>query len=167
MENASVYESFAATVAGWNAFYQAVAGSAATLIGLVFVALSLNPAVLTKSGSSGVREWAGQTFSSFIALLSIALVFLIPDPTPFFLGTSLVVVGVQGLIRGVSRLRRIRYDPNPAWRGRRAVWRFAAPATAELIAIAVGVDVYRGNGDSLGWLVAFVFLLVSSAVGSC
>ena len=71
-----------AALAEWHDFFAAVAGVAATLVGLLFVALALNPAVMADDGPAGLRTWAGQTFHSFLMVLVIALVVLIPDTGP-------------------------------------------------------------------------------------
>ena len=63
------------------AFYGVTAAAAAFLIGFVFVALSLNPRTMIDSGPTGLREWAGQTFRSFVTVLVISLVVLIRHRT--------------------------------------------------------------------------------------
>src|SRR3712207_3029792 len=42
----------------WHDFFTAVAGVAATLVGLLFVALALNPAVMADDAPTGLRTWA-------------------------------------------------------------------------------------------------------------
>ena len=69
---------FAAAVDSWSAFYSAVAGAAGTLVGLLFVSLALNPTVMSDDRPAGMRIWAGQTFHSFLMVLVVALVALIP-----------------------------------------------------------------------------------------
>ena len=46
---------FGATLTVWNEFYTAVAGIAATLVGLLFVALEFNPSMMTATGPTGLR----------------------------------------------------------------------------------------------------------------
>jgi hypothetical protein len=92
---------------------------------------------------------------------------LIPDPTPEALGVTFLLIGGQGLYRVVARLRRVRADPDPDWHRRHALWRFAIPAVGHLTALAVGGLMLRGDPAGVDWLVATVFMLVSSAAGSC
>ena len=47
---------FAAALAEWHDFYAAVAGIAATLVGLLFVALGLNPRIMADDGPAGMRQ---------------------------------------------------------------------------------------------------------------
>ena len=158
---------FAAAAAEWHDFFAAVAGAAATLVGLLFVALALRPAIVADDGPAGLRAWAGQTFHSFLAVLAIALVALIPAASPRGLAITLVALGAQGAARVVADLRRARTDPDPAWRGRRALWHFAAPAAAYATCLWAAAEAWGGDAAALGWLVAVIFLLVMGAAGSC
>jgi hypothetical protein len=161
-------DGFAAAVAAWHDFYLLAGTAAATLIGLIFVALSLNPEVMADDGPVGVQAWAGQTFGSFLTVLVIALVCLIPDQNSRTLGLTLLILGGEGLVRGARRIRRVWRDPapEPDWRTRRGLSRFVAPTAAHGIVLAVAVDVLGGEADSLDWLVVVIFLLVSGAAGA-
>ncbi|MDF2760040.1 MAG: hypothetical protein K0S99_2674, partial [Thermomicrobiales bacterium] len=86
-----------AAVAEWHDFFAAVAGVAATLVGLLFVSLALNPAVMADDGPAGLRTWAGQTFYNFLMVLFVALVVLIPDSEPVGLGLPVLIVGLWGV----------------------------------------------------------------------
>src|SRR5918995_4454761 len=97
----AVEDRFAA-IAEWHDFFAAVAGVAATLVGLVFVALALNPTVMADDSPAGLRTWAGQTFQSFLMVLFVALVVLIPETGPLGLGLPLLIVGIWGLARVVA-----------------------------------------------------------------
>ena len=61
-----------ATLTAWHDFFAAVAGVSATLVGLLFVALALNPAVMADDGLAGLGTWAGQTFHNFLIVLAVA-----------------------------------------------------------------------------------------------
>ena len=102
-----------ATLAAWHDFFAAVAGVTATLVGLLFVALALNPAVMADDGPAGLRTWAGQTFHSFLMVLVIALVILIPETGPLGLGLPLLILGVWGVAHVTADARRVRSDPAP------------------------------------------------------
>jgi uncharacterized membrane protein len=156
-----------AALGDWHDFFAAVAGVAATLVGLVFVALALNPTVMADDSPAGLRTWAGQTFQSFLMVLFVALVVLIPETGPLGLGLPVVIVGLWGVARVASDLRRVRRDPAPEWHGRQALTRFASPLAGYAIAVWVGTQVLRGDADAVGWLVATVFFLLMSAAGNC
>ena len=158
---------FADAVANWHDFYAAIAGAAATLVGLLFVALALSPSVMRDDSPNGTRTWAGLTFHNFLVVLAIALTALIPDQTAAGMGIPLVIIGVQGVYRVTRDVRLARQDPDPAWRGNRSLSRFASPALAYLICSWAAVLAFRTDEDAMGWLVAVIFLLVISASASC
>src|SRR5690242_11083074 len=83
---------FASAVAEWHDFYAAVAGVSATLVGLLFVSLAINPLVMGDRRPAGLRTWAGQTFHNFLVVLTVSLVALIPQLSVTALVATLGVV---------------------------------------------------------------------------
>ena len=156
-----------ATLADWHDFFAAVAGIAATLVGLLFVALALNPAVMADDGPAGLRTWAGHTFHSFLLVLVIALIVLIPDTDSMGLGLPILILGVWGVARVLMDARRVSSDPAPEWHGRPVLARFASPLAGYVIAVWAGTQVLRGDADAVGWLVATIFFLMMSATSNC
>ena len=159
--------SFSEQIGEWQGFYTAVAGLSATLVGLLFVGLGLNPRIISQSGPAWMRVLSEQTFHSFIILLVISLITLIPDDSAHTLTITLLIVGVQGIIRVAFDLRRARRDPDPHWSALKALVRYVSPALAYLICLGVAVDLSDSTSDALGWLVAVVFLLLMSAMTNC
>lgn len=155
--------SFAEAVDAWGPFFSAVAGAAATLVGLLFVALALNPTVMADSGPAGLRVWAGQSFHSFLMVLVVSLVALIPDETPVAIAITLGIVGTTGFLGVVRSVRRARTDPDPDWHTRHALLRFLSPALAYLVCLWAAAEAWQGDPDALNWIVAVVFLLTLSA----
>ena len=132
-------------------------------MGLLFVALSLNPAVMADSGPVGLPAWAGQTMSNLIALLIVSLFCLMPDLDHPTLALALAVVGLQGLVRGVIRLATALRAHEPGETGH-LLWRLVLPISA--YAIAIGCALAFGAVDWVDWLVVAVFLLISSDAGA-
>src|SRR6185312_8608598 len=62
----------------WQPFFGAVAGVAATLAGLLFVALSINREAITARENRRLLRLARRAFSDFFLALFIAILFLIP-----------------------------------------------------------------------------------------
>jgi hypothetical protein len=156
-----------AALAEWHDFFAAVAGVAATLVGLLFVALALNPTVMADASPTGLRTWAAHTFHDFLTVLSVALVLLIPDTGEVGLGVPLLLLGLWGVGRVVVDVRRVRSDPAPEWHGRRVLGRFASPLAGYALLVWVGAQVLGGDADSVGWLVGAVFFLMISASSNC
>ncbi len=100
-------DAFTQAIEGWHDFYLMIGTAAATLIGLLFVSLSLNVDVITREANADLRVLATQTFTSFIVLM-FAVLFLIPHQVPEGLGLPLLGVGGYGLYITLSRLLETR-----------------------------------------------------------
>ena len=151
----------------WHDFFAAVAGIAATLLGLLFVAVALRPALIADAGPPGLRTWVAQVFHNFVVVLVVGLVLLVPDEGRAALAATLLAVGGTGVVRVGLDARRVRADPAPEWRGATGLLRFAAPLAAYAVAAWVGWRVLRGDAGAVGWLVATVLLLLISATSNC
>jgi hypothetical protein len=63
----------------WFNFYGVTATAAAALIGLLFVAISMNAVVALSRGPYGSRRLAEQAFENYLAVLMVSLLALFPD----------------------------------------------------------------------------------------
>jgi hypothetical protein len=154
--------SFQATLLGWHDFYAIIGEAAASLVGLLFVGLSLHLRVVLTH--KDVQALARATFSSFGLTLVLALFMVAPETQASNLGWELIGVGVvasllvtRSIVSGVrSRERTISYQ--------RLLLRFGITALTFLGVIATGGVLLAGDAsDALGWLVAVsIFLIVTS-----
>ncbi len=160
---------FSDSLAKWDSFYGSIAGVSATLVGLLFVAVSINPKIANSRTRAGLNAWTGQTFQSFSAVLLLALITQIPDGSGRTLIIGVAIVGAQGLARLVVDIQRIRTgDRDPGWRGTAGVRRFAAPLIAYGLCFWVMVALIReANETALGSLVAVTMLLLIDALDNC
>jgi hypothetical protein len=92
---------FAKTVAAWYPFYSLAGSASACLVGLLFVAVSINLGRLTASESAHLLLLANHTFSSFLYVLLIALLVEIPGQSATNLGAELVVIGAAMTCRQI------------------------------------------------------------------
>src|SRR5579884_905770 len=103
-------ESFYEGLARWQPFFTASAGVAATLAGLLFVALSLNREKITAQESRLLMRHAQRSFGDFLLALFIALLFLVPVYRSSDLTISLVfplAFRGQWLARSIYRTIKI------------------------------------------------------------
>jgi hypothetical protein len=155
---------FGQLVQEWQVFYATVATSAATLVGLLFVAMSLNLGMFGGTDNIGLKKLAGQTLANYLYIIIFALIFLIPRQGPIGLGVPLICNGLAGLTRTVSHLRTLLSNM-PQGISRKDIFVRAAMA---LVAFSVLIIVsflvmVRANAGSLNWLVAPMILLLISA----
>jgi hypothetical protein len=86
-----------------------IAAAAATLVGLLFVAMSLDVDLFTGNENIGLRVLSRRTLSNLLFIIVFALVFVIPRERPIGLDLPLICNGIAGLINAVSNLRQPRY----------------------------------------------------------
>ena len=158
---------FIDAVAGWHDFHAALAGIAATLVGLLFVGLAINPAVMRDDGPDGMRTWAGLTFHNFLIVLSIALVVLIPEQSAEGIAIPIGIMCAHGVYRVARDIHQASRDPDPDWRGPKVVARFGLSGVAYLLGVWAAVLAWRQDLDAMYVLVWVIFLLVMSASASC
>lgn len=87
--------SYEAQVAGWHDFYIVAGAASATLVGLLFVGLSLHLQIVVSALE--VRSLARVTLANFGAVLVVALFMVIPQG-PSAAGSQLVGAGVVSLV---------------------------------------------------------------------
>jgi hypothetical protein len=157
-------DKFAQFVQEWQTFYATIAASSATLVGLLFVAIAVNPTILTRDNNGSLRLLARQTFTSFLYMIAIALTFLIPRADPLGLGLPLLCIGIVGLLYTTAELRSALVIL-PQVSDKQAVWRrFAIKFASFVILIIVAIVLLvRGETTILWWMIAPMFLLLMSA----
>jgi CDP-diglyceride synthetase len=105
---------FAQQVSGWETFYLLTGTAAATLIGLLFVAISVGRESIEAKATRDLSLFGALTFNCFLYVLVISIHFLIPELSRTWLGLPLVVLGLLALI-GVAggKVHSVR----PLWNG--------------------------------------------------
>src|SRR5690349_13241119 len=144
---------FSQAVAEWQTFYFALGTAAATLTGLLFVAVSLHLDQFAGKDRPDLQRVAYKTLVGFVNLLFISLYFLIPHLTPLGLSLTLILTSViaGGLLGRQVPLDRaeIRRD----WGQRRLLWRFVLPEIAQGAITVVAILIYFQEGAALPLLV--------------
>jgi hypothetical protein len=147
----------------WIEFGVAIAGAAAVLTGLVFVAVSINlEKVLEVHGLPGR---AGESIVMFAGVLLLSFCILMP-------GQSTTAVGVELLIGGVllgsvlllivlPGLNRPTRQPL-TWRITRLVLALASSVPV----IVAGVSVLAESGGGLYWLAAAFAIALAAGIGN-
>jgi hypothetical protein len=79
----------------WTAFYTVIGGASAALLGLLFIAVSVNAVAAMGPGQEHSRRLAEQAFQNYLVVLMVALLSLFPDISiPTFAMVSLFVTAV-------------------------------------------------------------------------
>jgi len=93
------------TAADWQDFAEMTGGVSGALVGLLFVAVSLNANRI--AGHQGLRASAVQTLVLFIAPVVMAAVLLTPGQPDWVLGAELIGVGLitSWVLLGIRRVK--------------------------------------------------------------
>jgi hypothetical protein len=103
---------FAQALSEWSAYYALMGGAAATLLGLLFVAVSLRLDIFRRREVADVRDFAAFTLATFLVALAVAALALAPHLTQRFLMWALLTIGVGGLVVFAAILRVwVRLNP--------------------------------------------------------
>jgi hypothetical protein len=81
-------------MAGWSDFTVITGGTAAALVGLLFVAVTLRIDELSRAPD--LRSRAAQTLTLFAVALVVAIVLTIPGQLEWVLGAELIAIAVLG-----------------------------------------------------------------------
>ena len=157
--------SYQAEVAGWHDFYIMAGTASATLVGLLFVGLSLHLRIVITA--SEVRSLARVTLANFGAVLFAALFMVIPQGSTAA-GSQLVGVGLVSLVIagpslvGAVRSREWSFQMSVMQRLRVAL-RFGLSSLSYLAIIAAGILLLSSVSAAFSvLLIATVLLLVVS-----
>lgn len=157
--------SFADAIAAWRDFYMLTAGAAATLLGLLFVAVSLNLRLFSDPVRPRLRAEAADTFGGFLYLVLMPLILVAPDPHPAGLAWPLLIFSLVELVSTQRETGRVRRLLGGGWRG---YLLDLAPSLCYLGVIALAGGALLGHTRLLTdpWMIPLVATLLGTATGN-
>ena len=96
----------------WFDFYAVIGAAAATLTGLLFVAMSMNATAALGAGPHGSRRLAVQAFENYLAVLMVSLLALFPDMSPLTFGRTALLVTATWTVWVLVRLYQAAAEPS-------------------------------------------------------
>ena len=159
---------FERIVLTWHDFFLAIASGAAALLGLLFVAMSLNLDDISHVDRPDLRVLADQAFSNFLFALVVALFFLVPAPYSNTVSAERMLIGVAavGLYRIGRRARRALRQSRLAWGPIHIVRRLGAPAAADGCLIVAAALLAASDQGAFYWVLAATLVFLLSAADS-
>ena len=153
-----------ASIAEWSTLLAVEAGAAATLTGLVFVAVSINlNRIVTIPGLPGR---AAESILQFLGVFFISTVALIPGQSERILAVEFLVIGTVlwiAQVVGIVRYLRLRTGHPRTWWLRRAV--LSQLATVPFL--IAGVALLLEAPGALYWLVpGFILSFVAGVISA-
>ena len=148
----------------WRDFYVFIGTSAATLMGLVFVVVSLGKGVLrTEQGRRAVRAFYTPVVSFFTTEIAVALLMLIPKSSPTALGALLCATGAAGLTyMGLSGALEQRSSSDLAPED--VVFYIALPFLSYIALVIGAIGVWRATSFGLYTTAAVMILLLLTGI---
>jgi disulfide bond formation protein DsbB len=147
-------------LADWTPFYALMGGVAATLLGLLFVSLSLRLDLFHRRAVADVRDFALFAFGAFLVAIVIAGLALAPRPRQELVAWAVLAMGLLGLLAMIG-LARVWVRLNPTadvarpglspshWQSWFAI---AALCGSPIGLVVAGAMLRSGHPDALGWL---------------
>jgi hypothetical protein len=96
----------------WSSFYAVIGAMAATLMGLLFVAMSMNAVAALSRGPQGSRRLAEQALENYLAVLMVSLLALFPDMRLITFGRIILLVTGTWTMWVVVRLYQAATEPS-------------------------------------------------------
>ena len=91
----------------WHDFYTLTGSASATLVGLMFVAVSISDGAFSRQDQMGIRAFLSPTVVHFSAILIVCLISTLPDETWKWCALLLIITGGVGLAYCVWIWRRM------------------------------------------------------------
>jgi modulator of FtsH protease len=145
----------------WQILYAAIAGAAAALTGLLFVAFSLNLRIITSSPMHMGRS--RETLATLLILLMISIAVLIPDQPNGLLGTELILGGLLVIVTSVRNQMRTLSMLDDRTRKRWSRRNLLLNAGTVAIVVA-GLSLVLGEFGGLYWLLLTIAIYFPWAV---
>jgi hypothetical protein len=147
----------------WSPFYATVAGASAALLGLLFVAVSINATAALGPDEDVSRRLTEQAFQNYLAVMMVSLLALFPGIDPVTFGTVVLLATASWSIWVFVRFGQTVF--------RRLEWRSWALAARRHLPALIGFTIMLvaalrlalGWGQDFNSLAASMLVLLFSA----
>lgn len=147
----------------WNTFYSVLAGSTATLFGLLFFAVTLNARELQRDQHARLFRLAGLTFSNFLILFLLSLQMLIPatkEMSVHAMWTIIAIVGIIWTIRLSLEARKAEIGEHNGLIGKA----FRLSFIAYVVLLILGTYTFTTFKETMQLLIIPVMMLLANSV---
>jgi hypothetical protein len=158
---------FAHLAATWRDFYLLVGTAAATLLGLMFVAVTFGASFVSAEASETARAFLDPTFMHFVQVLLTACAFVIPSMGPTLLGALLVVAGLARIysLTYVYRQMRAAHERHNDLEVEDWLSGVVVPLAAHLALIGTGGGFLMGRA-AFAWLAGVTMVVLVTGIYS-
>jgi hypothetical protein len=147
----------------WYQFYAVIGGASATLLGLLFVVISMNVKATLGRGRGGSNRLAEQAFQNYLAVLMVALVALFPDTSLVTFGRVTLCVTAVWFIWMLVRLYQAAVQPGERESKFYALRRHLSSLIGFTILVTTALRMALRFGADLHWFASATIVLLFSA----
>jgi hypothetical protein len=148
---------------GWHDFFLLSGTAAVTLVGLLFVSLSLHVEILFRQEHRDFRELAAEAFQGYLYVLISSLAFLLPIADGRVLALIYAALNVVMFLRTLWRAPKFFAAHRARGGSTMRRWRFFVPALAYLLGFLAVVQAVRGESNTgVGFFTPMVMMLAAS-----
>jgi hypothetical protein len=159
---AAPMQPFAEATALWHDFYLLAGTVAATLMGLLFVAMSIHWDVIVEESRPHLHAIALEAFGSFLVVTFLALMMLAPAGAPRPFGLGVAMLGVVRFVIGIRHSKQIWGSQDEAFSKSELIYRSVMLPAAFVLLAGAGVLLMKHQIDmALAVLTFAVFLLIA------
>jgi hypothetical protein len=149
---------------GWDSFYSMTGAASATLIGLVFIVITLGAQIANDSVEGGVHAFVTPSLIHFAGVLLQSLLILAPWPSAWHLGIPLIALGLGGLLFAVLTSYRMLRVGIVSLKFFDWLVYAGTPATASAAIASGGFGLVRGWSASPVCIALGILLLLFAAI---
>jgi len=154
----------AETLRAWQNFYFMAGGASATLMGLLFVAVSLGAHLVSEDTHTEIATFVTPILFYFMSVLAVACVMLVPTDSTLLIAAALLLLGAIGLrrvlrvVRGMKELVSQQPIHHSHW-----LWHATLPGLSYALIVGAASWLLAGETTAtlLGMALAVVLLLFS------
>ena len=146
----------------WQNFYMLAGTVSATLIGLLFVAISFGARLVNDRTESAVRAFVVPTVIHFGIVLSLSILAVIPTYTHLSLSAMLALIGGIGIAYIIRVLRQMKthHRERQALHATHWLWHLLFPALSYLSIFGTAIGLLFG----FSWLLGLLALAVTGLI---
>lgn len=148
------------SISPWNNFFAAEISAAATLTGLIFVAVSINLSKIL--GFRGLAARAAEALALLVGVLLAGTFGLVPDQSERALGAELLAVGLTlWLMTTAMHIAQVRRKHPWRW----LAYRMILSQCATLSFCVAGFELFENQPNGAYWLIpACIFSFLASLI---
>lgn len=155
---------FYQVTAAWHDFYLLAGTVSATLMGLLFVAMSIHWDVIVHESKAHLHAIALEAFGSFLVVTFISLMMLTPASAGRPFGLGILFLGTVRLVIGIRHSRQIWGSGDESFSKNELIYRSIVLPGAFALLAGSGYLIFKRNYDmALAVLTFAIFLLIAIA----